>query len=159
LKYTISHIATILEATIIQHVSEIEIEYLLIDSRRLLFPASTLFFALPGHNREGIDYIDELYQKGVRCFVVRDDYDKKNIEKYPLANFIQVENVLFGLQRLAAFHRSKFEYPVIGITGSNGKTIIKEWLYQLLQNNYRIVGSPKSYNTQIGVALSVWQME
>ena len=159
MKYTISHIATILEATIIQHVSEIEIEYLLIDSRRLLFPASTLFFALPGHNREGIDYIDELYQKGVRCFVVRDDYDKKNIEKYPLANFIQVENVLFGLQRLAAFHRSKFEYPVIGITGSNGKTIIKEWLYQLLQNNYRIVRSPKSYNSQIGVALSVWQMK
>ena len=132
------------------------IEHLLTDSRKLLFPGNTLFFALRSGSRSGLAFIEELYQKAVRNFVVDDEFNEP--QKYPAANFLQVTDVLNALQLLAAHHRLQFSIPVIGITGSNGKTIVKEWLYQLLHADYNIVRSPKSYNSQIGVPLSVWQM-
>jgi alanine racemase len=131
------------------------IEYLLTDSRKLLFPAQTLFFALPGPRRDGHGFIDELYTKGVRCFVIDTPLDEA---AYPDATGLVVPDVKKALQALAAHHRRQFHYPVVGITGSNGKTIVKEWLYQLLQEQENIVRSPRSYNSQIGVPLSLWQM-
>jgi alanine racemase len=123
-----------------------------------LFPASSLFFALGGPRRNGHTFIKELYNKGVRNFVIADSKGVEEIASYPGSNFLLVEDVLSALHSLAAFHRLQFNIPVIGITGSNGKTIVKEWLYQLLHTDYQIVRSPKSYNSQIGVPLSVWQM-
>ncbi|MBC7866606.1 MAG: alanine racemase, partial [Gloeobacteraceae cyanobacterium ES-bin-316] len=132
------------------------IDELVIDSRKLNFPETSLFFALKGGQQDGHRYILELYQKGVRYFVVSESIDS---QLYQGAGFIEVENTLNALQMLAAFHRKKFSYPVIAITGSNGKTIVKEWLFQLLNYDYNIVRSPKSYNSQVGVPLSVWQMD
>ena len=118
---------------------DVDIRYLLTDSRQLgRHPEQTLFFAIKTEKNDGARYIDELYSKGVRVFVT--------------------ENALDALQALAAYVRSQFRGIVIGITGSNGKTVVKEWLYQLLKDDYTIVRSPKSYNSQIGVPLSVWQL-
>ena len=142
---------------IIQNNEAAVIEHLLIDSRKLLFPATTLFFAIAGPRRQGNTFVKELYSRGVKNFVVNESFTAVPGE-YPAANFIAVPNVLTALQQLASAHRKQFSIPVIGITGSNGKTIVKEWLYQLLQADYNIVRSPKSYNSQIGVPLSVWQM-
>ena len=134
-----------------------EITDILVDSRRLINPDKCVFFALQGRNKSGHEYIPELYGKGIRTFVVSDN--NLDTEQYTGANIIRVNNTLTALQALSAHHRGKFDFPVIGITGSNGKTIIKEWIYQLLQKDHKIVRSPKSYNSQIGVPLSVWQME
>ncbi len=134
-----------------------EITDILVDSRRLITPDHCIFFALPGRHRSGNDYIPELYHKGIRTFVVASNNLK--LEEFPEASFILVKNTLAALQALAAAHRKKFDIPVIGITGSNGKTIVKEWLFQLLSAQHKVVRSPKSYNSQIGVPLSVWQME
>jgi len=133
------------------------IDNLLIDSRKLLFPSSTLFFTLPGPRRQGNAFVKDLYGKGVRNFIV-DTAFPFSAGELAAANVIQVKDVLQALQQLAAFHRKQFSAPVIGITGSNGKTMVKEWLYQLLQHDHNIVRSPKSYNSQIGVPLSVWQI-
>jgi alanine racemase len=133
------------------------IEHLLIDSRKLLFPASSLFFSLSGPRRQGSTFVKDLYNKGVRNFIVNTSFHFLP-EDFEAANIIAVTNVLQALQELTAQHRNQFNFPVIGITGSNGKTIVKEWLYQLLNHNYHIVRSPKSYNSQIGVPLSLWQM-
>ncbi|MCD6012751.1 MAG: alanine racemase [Flavipsychrobacter sp.] len=132
------------------------IDTLAIDSRNIEHPASSLFIALKTSLRDGHSYIPEAWQKGVRNFLVSNDMDTTGISG---ANFIQVKDTLTALQQIAANHRKQFKIPVIGITGSNGKTMIKEWLYQLLSGQYNIVRSPKSYNSQIGVPLSVWQME
>lgn len=156
--YTISQIITVIKATPLQQTAEAGIEHILLDSRKLLFPATSLFFALGGPRRNGNLFITELYAKGVRHFVVDESLPENEIIKYPSANFLQVPNVLQALHLLTAFHRRRFNVPVIGITGSNGKTIVKEWLFQLLQPDDNIVRSPKSYNSQIGVPLSVWQM-
>ena len=136
---------------------DLSISQLLTDSRQLLDPGGTLFFALASHRRDGHDFIPELYQKGVRNFVIT--RQASSFADQGDANFLEVGDALKALQDLAAWHRSKFRIPVIGITGSNGKTIVKEWLYQLLQEDYNIVRSPKSYNSQIGVPLSIWQMQ
>jgi alanine racemase len=154
LTYTISHIARIIEAEAMI-VKDFPVEQLLLDSRKVNTAAVSLFVALKGPRRDGHQYIAELYRKGVRNFIVS---DKINFNVYPEANFLEVYDTLNSLQQLAAYHRSQFNIPVIGITGSNGKTIVKEWLYQLLHEDYNIVRSPKSYNSQIGVPLSVWQM-
>jgi len=131
LAYSVAEIQQIIGAELLQPAKESQIDYLLTDSRSLSFPQQTLFFALPGPRRNGCAFIGELYDKGVKNFVVnqKDDVD---VYTFPKANFLFVENVLKALQLLAQAHRKKFAYPVIGITGSNGKTIIKEWLYQLL---------------------------
>lgn len=154
MNYPLSHIARILAAKG-TNVSGQEVEHLLTDSRRLYAPATTLFFALPGPRRDGHQFIPDLYKRGVRQFVVSREQDT---ESFPEAAFLLVTDTLLALQALAAWHRSRFNIPVIGITGSNGKTIVKEWLYQLLHEDYHIVRSPRSYNSQIGVPLSVWQM-
>lgn len=129
---------------------------LLLDSRRLIHPAQTLFFALGGLKLDGHNYIEELYKKGVRSFVVTKEV---NTDDYPEASFILVKDAVTALQKLAGYHRAKFTLPTIAITGSNGKTIVKEWLYQLLHEDYNIVRNPKSYNSQIGVPLSLWLID
>lgn len=128
---------------------------LLLDSRKIFSPGGTVFFAVKSSRRDGHQFIPELYKKGIRDFVV---CEKIDWAKFETANFIIVKDTIAALQQLAAFHRRQFDIPVIGITGSNGKTIVKEWLCQLLHADYNIVSSPKSYNSQIGVPLSVWQM-
>ncbi|MCH2021152.1 MAG: bifunctional UDP-N-acetylmuramoyl-tripeptide:D-alanyl-D-alanine ligase/alanine racemase [Saprospiraceae bacterium] len=125
---------------------------ILIDSRNLLFPKQSIFFALKGHLCDGHDFIDDLYNQGLRCFVISNYIEEK---LYPSAEFVLVKDVITTLQNYAQHHRQKFKCPVIAIGGSNGKTIIKEWLYMLLQQDFDIVKSPKSYNSQIGVPLSV----
>lgn len=153
--YTLNDIASVL-VTSNQKLPKVLISTILTDSRKLYKPEQTLFFALSGPRRDGHLFIPELYKNGVRSFVVAQSFQTKN---YTCANFIKVENVLAAFQKLAAWHRNKFNIPVIGITGSNGKTVVKEWIFQLLQPDKNIIRSPKSYNSQIGVPLSVWQIE
>jgi alanine racemase len=154
LQNNIKHIAQGIAARFVQ-VNNSNIEHLLIDSRRLIFPATSLFFSLKTAHQNGHDYIADLAQRGVKNFVVDANFDTA---KFPTANFIVVDNVYQALQSIAKLHRAIYHYPVIGITGSNGKTIVKEWLSQLLANTFNVVKSPRSYNSQIGVPLSVWGM-
>ena len=126
-----------------------------IDSRRIFNGNNTVFFALPGEFRDGHDFIPNAYEQGVRLFVVQSE---QFAASFPDAQFLVVENVLFALQELAAANRRRFSYPVVAITGSAGKTTVKEWLYQLLSPEYRVIRSPKSYNSQLGVALSLLEM-
>jgi len=159
LSYLVSQIKKIVSGQFLLHEnSAVAIDHLLLDSRKLLFPKTSLFFALNGPRRNGNSFIKELYNKGVRNFIVDQGRPIDELTAYAGSNFIQVKDVLEALHSLATYHRMQFNIPVIGITGSNGKTIVKEWLYQLLQDDYSIVRSPKSYNSQIGVPLSVWQM-
>jgi alanine racemase len=156
MSYTIRHIAGIMEGEFLQFRGDDPIGHLLLDSRRLIFPATSLFFALRGPRRDGQGYLEELHRRGVRNFVVMGTME---IGRLPDANIIRVADTLAALQQLAAFHRAQFSIPVIAITGSNGKTIVKEWLNELLEADYAIVRSPKSYNSQTGVPLSVWQLQ
>lgn len=140
---------------------EIDIQHLLTDSRQLGADAAhTMFFALRTSKNDGAKYVQDLYIKGVRVFVVQNEESVMHNAKCTMgeAVFLIVNDTLQALQDLAAYKRSLYRCPVIGITGSNGKTVVKEWLYQLLKDDYRITRSPKSYNSQIGVPLSVWQM-
>ena len=153
MKYSISKIVSILGLKNYDWV-ESEISILLTDSRQLSNPSETLFFAFETKNNDGHRYIADLYAAGVRNFVVSKMMPEwKNFSG---CNFLFVKSPLRALQKIAAYHRRRFDIPVIGITGSNGKTIVKEWLYQLLQEDFNIVRSPRSYNSQIGVPLSVW---
>ena len=131
----------------------VEITEYSIDSRSVVTPEHTLFFALTGNNHNGHDYIRTLYTDGVRAFVISEFREEFN--QLTDANFIVVENVLTALQQLAAHHRQHTQAEVIGITGSNGKTVVKEWLYQLLANDHAVYRSPRSYNSQVGVPLSL----
>lgn len=131
----------------------VELKHIISDSRSISWYPSCIFFALVSQRNNGHRYVKELYDKGVRCFVVSEDVNPGSD-----AAVIKVGNTLQALQQLAAYHRSQFSLPVIGITGSNGKTIVKEWLYQLLKSKYTICRSPKSYNSQMGVPLSVWNL-
>ena len=156
MRYYIKEIAEILNVPHrIGH--DMYITYLLTDSRSVLIPEESLFFAFQTKTNDGHKYIDDLYRLGVRSFVV-----SKDIPEYKMmqdCNFLIVKNPLQTLQQLATYHRKRFYIPVIGITGSNGKTVVKELLYQLLHTDYKIVRSPRSYNSQIGVPLSVWGMK
>ena len=131
----------------------VEIMEYSIDSRSVVTPEHTLFFALTGNNHNGHDYIRTLYSDGMRAFVISEFREEFN--QLTGANFIVVENVLTALQQLAAHHRQHTQAEVIGITGSNGKTVVKEWLYQLLVNDHAVYRRPRSYNSQVGVALSL----
>jgi len=153
--YSIESIARIAEGRLLGD-SSICVRSLSIDSRSLLIAEQTLFFALVGERHNGHTYIADLYKKGVRAFVISNI--EVEIQNYPEAGFVLVENTLDALQQLSKYHREQFSYPVVGITGSNGKTIVKEWLYQLLNESFTIVRSPKSYNSQVGVPLSLWNM-
>ena len=139
----------------------LDIRHLLTDSRQLASePDATLFFALKTQKNDGARYIPSLMEKGVHCFVLNEEqyYTILHQTTPQYTILLLVEDTLAALQQLAAYKRLLYHGPVIGITGSNGKTVVKEWLYQLLKDDYRITRSPKSYNSQIGVPLSVWQL-
>lgn len=155
MEYAITDVAQII-GTKTNTLHEATISILLTDSRRLSFPETTLFFALPTKTNDGHRYIQDLYKLRVRNFVVSRMLPE--FESMTDANFLLVKDTLRALQKLATHHRKRFSIPVIGITGSNGKTVVKEFLYQLLHNEFDIVRSPRSYNSQIGVPLSVWEM-
>ncbi|HBF94968.1 bifunctional UDP-N-acetylmuramoyl-tripeptide:D-alanyl-D-alanine ligase/alanine racemase [Petrimonas sulfuriphila] len=155
MKYSILKIASILGIKN-QNIAEGEISLLLTDSRKLSSPQETLFFAIETKQNDAHKFISDLYGSGVRNFVVTKLFPEW--KSFTDANFLKVTNTLHALQKLAAYHRKQFSIPVIGITGSNGKTIVKEWLYQLLEEDYNITRSPRSYNSQTGVPLSVWEM-
>lgn len=163
MSYTIESIAQCIGA---RRVGEhhATIDWLLTDSRSLSFPEETLFFALTTKRNNGARYIPELYARGVRNFVLTEEEFHAMNQEHPAmeqpttVNYLIVSNPLKALQKLAEAHRDIFKIPVIGITGSNGKTIVKEWLHQLLSPDHCIVRSPRSYNSQIGVPLSVWQL-
>ena len=154
MRYSIEKVTTLIGARRYGH-HEGNVRWLLTDSRSLCFPEETLFFALKTQRNDGHRYIDDLYRRGVRMFVVEQVPEHQDI-RYPDADFLRVPSPLAALQRLAERHRDEFDIPIIGITGSNGKTMVKEWLYQLLLPSQKIVRSPRSYNSQIGVPLSVW---
>ena len=135
------------------------IKWLLTDSRSLSFPEETLFFALVTGRGDGHRYIAELYGRGVRCFVVSATPSPEALQGMPEATFLVVPDTLAALQTVAEKHRAQYQVPVVGITGSNGKTVVKEWLSQLLGGTLRVTRSPRSYNSQVGVPLSVWQMD
>lgn len=156
LKNSVDTIQKWVSGTWLQHAGNTIIEELCIDTRKLIHPEQALFIALPTRNRDGHDFISNAYDKGVRNFLVSTGI---YTERYKDANFIKVTDTQEALQQIAIAHRKQFNIPVIGITGSNGKTIVKEWLYQLLASDHRTVRNPKSYNSQIGVPLSVWLME
>lgn len=135
--------------------SNTTIHQVVIDSRRIVNGHSVLFVAFKGSFRDGHEFIDEAYSKGVRTFLISEPVDESD---FPGAAFIKVEDTLRALQKMAKYHRMRFSIPVIAITGSAGKTIVKEWLGQMLDLKFRVVRSPKSYNSQLGVALSLLEM-
>lgn len=135
---------------------KVGIQFLAFDSRNVLIPQKTLFFAITTAKNDGHHYIAELWQQGVKNFVITCPVSE--FSHFSDANFLQVNNAVTALQQIAAYHRQQFSYPVVGITGSNGKTIVKEWLSQMLAPEFHVARNPNSYNSQIGVPLSVWQM-
>ncbi|MFL5753437.1 MAG: bifunctional UDP-N-acetylmuramoyl-tripeptide:D-alanyl-D-alanine ligase/alanine racemase [Bacteroidia bacterium] len=136
--------------------AEREIKSIFTDSRTVSEAGSSLFIALVGERHNGHNYIADLYEKGVKSFLISDA--QFQTEAFPEAGFILVDNTLRAFQYIAAWRRNQFTIPIIGITGSNGKTIVKEWLYQMMREEHNICRSPKSYNSQTGVPLSVWQL-
>lgn len=152
----VSKVVALTEAEWIQKSNDILISQIITDSRTVFAPETSIFIAIKGERHDGHQFIEELYRRGIRNFLISDS--KIDFSKYPDANFLKVENSLVALQKWASSHREQYNFPVIAITGSNGKTIVKEWLFQLLRNEYTIVRSPKSYNSQLGVPLSVLQM-
>lgn len=155
--YNHSLISTIIEAEIISEGSDTVIKHLLLDSRRLSSPDNSLFFAIKGERNDGHKFIVDLYQKGIRNYVVSES--TAVFSRMKDCTVYLVSDTLDALQKLAKYHRAQFSIPVVGITGSNGKTIVKEWLFQLIREDKNIVRSPKSYNSQVGVPLSVWEMQ
>jgi len=156
MKYTVEKVTTLIGARRVG-TADANIGWLLTDSRSLCFPEETLFFAIRTERNDGHRYIPELYRRGVRNFVV-EKVPEDAASLFPGTNFLKVVRPLEALQRLAERHRDEFGIPVIGITGSNGKTMVKEWLYQLLSPSFVVTRSPRSYNSQVGVPLSVWLM-
>ncbi len=156
--YFIQDIANIVSGKLVQWQSEsspIAIEHLLIDSRKVIYPESSVFIAITGQRNNGHHYLHDAYAAGVRHFIVEAEPEPALPND---AQIIVVENSQQALQQLAAFHRAQFKCPVVGITGSNGKTVVKEWLFHLLKDDVNIIRNPKSFNSQVGVPLSVWGM-
>ncbi|MEX0967851.1 MAG: bifunctional UDP-N-acetylmuramoyl-tripeptide:D-alanyl-D-alanine ligase/alanine racemase [Bacteroidia bacterium] len=154
--YLLPEIATIVKGRLLDRdpqLNSLAVTHLLTDSRRLSAPGGVLFFAIKTQAGDGHRYIPSLVEKGVKFFVVENEAVATGD-----AAFIVVRDSVAALQALASHHRQQFSFPVVGITGSNGKTIVKEWLFQLLSIDRNVVRSPKSYNSQVGVPLSVWQM-
>lgn len=156
--YTVDEIIRITEgaATASMIRGDYPVSNIITDSRTLLAVENAVFFALKGERNDGHLFIEEVARRGVKVFVVSRKVELPVQEKYV---FIRVDDPLEALQKLAAFHRTRFNIPVVGITGSNGKTVIKEWLNDLLEDNFSVVRSPRSYNSQIGAPLSVWLLQ
>lgn len=154
--HDIASIAKITQGTLLQEKVSGPISRILLDSRKIAQPKESIFIAIQGPRHDGHQFLQEVYDAGVRNFIVEKE---KDVLKLIEATVILVKDATSALQSLAAAHRTQFQIPVIGITGSNGKTIVKEWLNILLADEYNIVRSPKSYNSQIGVPLSVWNIE
>lgn len=152
MKYTLKHITSTLELNNENQFPDFTVENISIDSRSLQNKAGTLFFALKGNNHDGHQYIEQLIEQGVIFFVV--ETIPSHLEQK--ANFLVVKNTLKALQKTAIYYRNLFNLPTIGITGSNGKTIVKEWLNFLLSPDFNVVRSPKSFNSQVGVPLSIF---
>lgn len=150
---TIAQIAKWTNGRWLQQASDNTIDELVIDTRKIADPENALFIALSTSRRDGHDFVEEAYEKGIRNFLLQKSLA---VDSFPNANFILADHTQQALQQIAVAHRKQFSIPVIGITGSNGKTVVKEWLYQLLAEDFDVVKSPRSYNSQIGVPLSVW---
>lgn len=150
--YSLAQIAEIVSGELKGN-PELTVTDISFDTRKLVSPRNSIFIALKTARNDGHNYIAESFRKGVRAFLVQKDY-RQEID----ASFISVEDPLLALQRLAQYHRSQFQIPVLAITGSNGKTIVKEWLSQLLTAYMPVAASPRSYNSQLGVPLSIWQV-
>ena len=153
---TFSHVNTFLDGHFAGVASGEPVRYLSLDSRKSFPGQGAVFFCITGIQHNGHDYATEAYLKGWRHFVV--EQIPFSLEEFPEASLFVVKNSLLALQKFGEEHRKQFSYPVIAITGSNGKTIVKEWLYQLTASSYSVIKSPKSYNSQVGVPLSVWNM-
>ncbi len=160
MQYNIEEIANVIDARIEakfpDNIIQQKINWLLTDSRSLCFPKETLFFALKTKQNNGHRYVEELYSRGVTNFVVESAEGMEDMEN---ACFLVVDDTLKALQMLAKHHRERFDIPVVAITGSNGKTTVKEWLYQILSPDYNVCRSPRSYNSQVGVPLSLWLID
>lgn len=156
-RLTLKQLAKASGGAILQEGLSNDVSVLAFDSRKLPEPDRTVFFALKSATNDGLRYLEDAYRKGVRTFVVPKNFfpDKRLSE----ASFIEVEDTLLALQKLASSHRQQFSLKVVGITGSNGKTIVKDWLAQLIGSDEQLCKSPKSYNSQIGVPLSVWELQ
>lgn len=157
MRYSIESVAAMMDA---RRMGEAQgcVSFLLTDSRSLCFPEETLFFALRSCRNDGHRYIADLYARGVRHFVVS-SLPELWQQAYPQASFLLVSDTLRALQQLASHHRNRFGIPIVGITGSNGKTMVKEWIYQVVSPDKSATRSPRSYNSQTGVPLSVWLLE
>ncbi len=154
MQYKAHEIASVIKARLIGH-KEFTIQNIVIDSRTIASPESSMFIAIRGERHNGNVFVSDLYQRGVRCFLVDDSV--QNFEDD--ATYLIVDDTLKAFQQIAAWHRKKFDIPVVGITGSNGKTIVKEWIYQSLHTTLNLVRSPRSFNSQVGVPLSAWLIE
>ncbi|HLF35545.1 MAG TPA: alanine racemase, partial [Cyclobacteriaceae bacterium] len=141
---------------VLQQENSDPVSFLVTDSRKAVYNPSSLFFAIRGRYHDGHDFIPALYNSGIRQFIVENN--SLDFKSFPGSNFIYVPDSIHALQKITLFHRSRHKLKIIGITGSNGKTIVKEWLSQILSWKYNVVKSPKSFNSQIGVPLSVWQI-
>jgi Alr-MurF fusion protein len=160
LQLTSSEFSKIIDSKQFGTIQEHTIQSIAYDTRKILNASNCVFFALKGEFRDGHVYIKNAYDLGIHTFVISDKkFIENNIKNFPEAQFYLVKDVLEALQKLAKNHRQKFSLPVIGITGSVGKTVVKEWLYHLLKTKYKIVRSPKSYNSQLGVALSILEVD
>jgi len=156
MNYSFSEISEILNARILCQGEDGQIQNIIYDTRKISFPEKSIFFAFKGAINDGHSYLEDAYRKGIRNFVIS---KKLNCDSFTGANVILVHSSLQALQKLAQHHRNQFNGRIIAITGSNGKTIIKEWLGKALSRKFKFVKSPKSYNSQIGVALSLLQIE
>lgn len=157
MNYKITEIASLIGGKFINpEIYENDISNVIYDSRKISFPKNSIFIALTGNRVDGHDFIKSAYAKGIRNFLTSKPID---LSDYKNSNFISINDTLKSLQLLAQKHRAQYKYPVLAITGSNGKTTVKEWLSKALSKKYKIVKSPKSFNSQLGVALSVLQMD
>ncbi len=151
--------SSIINSELVGNINDLCIQTIAYDTRKILNAQNTVFFALYGDFRDGHSFVKDAYLANVRIFVVSDkNFIENSKSNFPDAQFHLVDSSLNALQKLAIHHRKQFHIPVLGITGSVGKTIVKEWLYHLLKNKFHIVRSPKSYNSQLGVALSILEM-
>ena len=150
-----ANVATVIDSQIIAQTANLPITEIVIDSRSKTITPYPLFFAIVGMNHNGHDYIEDAYQQGIRQFVVGNSYDLSILQRYQDLNILQVPNTQTALQQFAAFYRSQYQLPVLGITGSNGKTTVKEWIHECLSSQYKSVSNPQSYNSQVGVPLSI----